>query len=153
MVTGSSLTHRQNVGMDYELDDDPARVQRDLVWQWLSTEAYWGRWRERADVERQLDSAWRVVGAYARDSGVQLGFARAVSDGVAFAYLADVVVAPAQQRAGIGTALVARMIDDSPGRDFRWILFTRDGHRLYERFGFEAPDDTIMVRPAGANRR
>lgn len=139
--------------MEYDLDDDPSRVQRDLVWQWLSTEAYWGRWRELADFTRQLDSAWRVVGAYRRDTGEQLGFARAVSDGVAFAYLADVVVAPQRQRAGIGTALLARMIDDGPGSGFRWLLFTRDGHPLYERFGFQAPDETVMIRAAAADRR
>ena len=35
--------------MDYELDDDPARIQPDVVWAYLSTDAYWGRWRTRAD--------------------------------------------------------------------------------------------------------
>ena len=54
---------------DYELDDDPARIPRDAVWAWLSTEAYWGRWRTRADIEAQLDSAWRVVGAYRAGTG------------------------------------------------------------------------------------
>ena len=46
----------------YDLDDDPARIQPDVVWDWLSTEAYWGRWRSRADVETQLANSWRVVG-------------------------------------------------------------------------------------------
>ena len=50
--------------MTYELDDDPDRIQRDVVWDWLSTDAYWGRWRSRADLDAQLDSAWRLVGAY-----------------------------------------------------------------------------------------
>ena len=78
---------------DYDLDDDPRRIQRDAVWQWLSTEAYWGRWRTRADIEAQLDSAWRVVGAYRAGTDELVGFARAASDGVGFAYLADVFVA------------------------------------------------------------
>ena len=139
--------------MEYELDDDPARLDRDAVWQWLSTDAYWGRWRARADLEAQLDSAWRVVGAYRADTGEQIAFARAVSDGVAFAYLADVVVAAEARGAGVGTAVIARMIEEGPGRSFRWLLFTRDAHPLYERFGFAAPDDTTMVRPAAADRR
>ena len=79
--------------MTYELDDDPQRVQRDVVWEWLSTDAYWGRWRSRADLEAQLDSAWRLVAAY-DEQGALVAFARAVSDGVAFAYLADVFVLP-----------------------------------------------------------
>lgn len=81
----------------FEIDDDPARVDRDAVWRYLSTEAYWGRDRSRADVEAQLDDAWRVVAAY-DDDGATVGFARAVSDGVAFAYLADVYVDAASRR-------------------------------------------------------
>jgi hypothetical protein len=38
----------------YEIDDDPARVDRDAVWEFLSTQAYWGRWRARADLETQV---------------------------------------------------------------------------------------------------
>jgi GNAT superfamily N-acetyltransferase len=111
--------------MDYDLDDDPARVQHDVVWAWLSTEAYWGRWRTRADVETQVANAWRVVGAYRRDTGEQVGFARAVSDGVAFAYLADVFVLDAHRGHGLGKRLLRLMIDDGPGRDLRWTLFPR----------------------------
>ena len=77
------------------------RVDRDVVWEYLSTEAYWGRSRVRADVEAQLRSAWRVVGAYRRDTGAMVGFARAVGDGVSFAYLADVFVLPTARGAGL----------------------------------------------------
>jgi GNAT superfamily N-acetyltransferase len=129
-----------------ETSSDPSRIDRDWVWMMLSTKAYWGLWRSRADVEKQLDSAWRVVGAYDAD-GAQVGFARAVSDGVGVAYLADVIVDPAQRGRGIGKQLVAAMIDDGPGASFRWTLFTQDAHGLYEQFGFVAPDATAMVRP------
>jgi len=135
-------------GMHYELDDDPARIQRDVVWTWLSTEAYWGRWRSRADIDAQLDTAWRVVGVYLADTGEQVGFARAVSDGVGFAYLADVFVLDAHRGRGLGKRLIRRMIDDGPGADMRWTLFTGDAHGLYRQFGFVEPDATAMVRPA-----
>lgn len=134
--------------MDFELDDDPARIDRDRVWEFLSTEAYWGRWRTRADVETQLDSAWRVVGAYRAGTGEQIGFARAVSDGAGFAYLADVYVVEAARGHGVGTAIVHRMIDEGPGARFRWTLFTGDAHGMYAKFGFATPDATAMVRPA-----
>ena len=133
--------------MAYDIDDDPARLDLDTIWTFLSTEAYWSRWRSRADVEEQVRTAWRVVGAYAPD-GEQVGFARAVSDGVAFAFLADVFVLPTHRGHGLGKRLVAAMIDEGPGAHFRWMLFTGDAHGLYERFGFAAPDATAMVRPA-----
>ena len=134
--------------MDYELDDDPTRLQPDVIWGYLSTDAYWGRWRTREEIDAQLASAWRLVGAYRADTGEQVGFARAVSDGVGFAYLADVFVLAEHRGHALGKRLMQRMIDDGPGRDFRWVLFTADAHGLYEQFGFGDPDTTAMVRPS-----
>ena len=136
----------------YELDDDPVRVDRDAVWEFLSTQAYWGRFRTRADFEKQFASAWRVVGAYEARAcetgeGRQVGFARAISDGVSFAYLADVFVLPDARGAGLGKELVATMIDRGPGAGFRWTLHTSDAHGLYGKFGFAKPDHTYLERP------
>jgi hypothetical protein len=56
------------------VSDDPSRVDVDVVWRFLSTAAYWGRRRARADVDGQIRGAWRVVGVYASD-GAMVGFA------------------------------------------------------------------------------
>ena len=132
----------------YELDDDPARVDLDALWAFLSTQAYWSRWRSRADVEAQVRGAWRVVGVYERASGRMVGFARALSDGVAYAYLADLFIAREARGQGLGVRLVQAMVEDGPGAAFRWTLHTADAHGLYERFGFGAPDATYLERPA-----
>jgi GNAT superfamily N-acetyltransferase len=136
------------VAGDYELDDDRARVDRDALWAFLSTEAYWGRWRTRRVVEQQLDSAWRVVGVYESATGAMVGFARAVSDGAGFAYLADVYIDRRHRGHGLGAELVATMIERGPGASFRWTLHTADAHGLYARFGFTRPDRTYLERPA-----
>jgi len=132
------------------IDADPARVDLDVVWEFLSTQAYWGRWRSREDVAAQVRSAWRVVGAYTPGDGdgAMVGFARSVSDGVALAYLADVFVLPAHRGHGLGRALVAEMIDAGPGAQFRWLLHTADAHGLYTPFGFAPPDSMLLERPA-----
>lgn len=132
---------------EYELDDDRGRVDRDVLWSFLSQEAYWGRWRTRSVVEQQLDSAWRVVGVYQAGSGAMVGFARAISDGAGFAYLADVFIDKGHRGHGLGVELVATMIDRGPGATFRWTLHTSDAHGLYERFGFTRPDRTYLERP------
>lgn len=134
--------------MEIEYDDDPRRVQRDVVRAWLRSEAYWGTWRRDADIDACIDGSWRVVGAYRADTGALVGFARAVSDGVSFAYLADVFVVERARGRGIATGIVRTMIEEGPGAHFRWTLFTRDAHGLYAQFGFGAPDRTAMVRPA-----
>lgn len=133
---------------DYELDDDLQRVDRAVVTEFLTTEAYWGRWRGQAEIERQLDAAWRVVGAYERASGAMVGFARAVSDGVAIGYLADVFVVRTHRGRGVGESLVRAMVDDGPGATMRWMLHTADAHDLYARYGFGPPDSTYLERPA-----
>ena len=131
----------------YALDDDPAHVDLDVVWSFLSEQAYWGRWRTRADVETQVRAAWRVVAAYREDDGAMVGFARAVSDGLQLAYLADVFALTGHRGHGLGRALVATMVDDGPGAHFRWLLHTADAHGLYARFGFAPPDATLLERP------
>ena len=132
---------------NYELDDDPQRVDRAVVTEFLTTEAYWGRWRRREEIERQLDTAWRVIGAYQRSTGEMVGFARAFSDGVAAAYLADLFVLRAHRGRGLGRQLVRAMIDDGLGARMRWMLHTADAHDLYADYGFGPPDETYLERP------
>ncbi|MGL5827088.1 MAG: GNAT family N-acetyltransferase [Nocardioides sp.] len=136
---------------EFEFDDDPRRIDVDAVWAFLSTEAYWGRWRNRTDVERQLAGSWRVVGAYYVEDGRMVGFARALSDGVALAYLADLFVTNQARGHGVGAGLVREMIDSGPGAGFRWMLHTADAHSLYRRYGFRPADHTYLER-AGAYR-
>jgi GNAT superfamily N-acetyltransferase len=131
----------------YELDDDAGRVDVGAVWAFLSTDAYWGKSRTRADFEAQLATAWRVVGVYEADSGRLVGFARAISDGVAYAYLSDVFVTSQARGKGLGKELVATIVDRGPGAGFRWSLHTSDAHGLYRQYGFAEPDERYLERP------
>jgi hypothetical protein len=38
------------------------------------------------------------------------------------------------------------MVEEGPYANLRWILHTRDMHRLYARFGFEEPSERVMER-------
>jgi GNAT superfamily N-acetyltransferase len=139
--------------MSYEYSDDRDRIDAQAAWDFLSTSAYWARWRTRQDFDRQLAEAWRVVGCYEAGSGAMVGFARAVSDGVALAYLADVFVLPEHRGQGLGARLVEVMVEEGPGADFRWMLHTADAHELYRRFGFAEPVSSVLERPHASARR
>ncbi len=130
---------------DYELDDDPARVDPAAAVSFLTTEAYWGRWRGEQEIRQQIAASWRVVGAYDRN-GAMVGLARAFSDGGS-AYLADVYVLAAHRGTGLGKAIVAMMIEDGPGAEWRWMLHTSDAHGLYRSFGFSHPNGRYLERP------
>ncbi len=134
---------RRSVG-NYELDDDPARIDPAAAAAFLTTEAYWGRWRTARDIRRQIATAWRVIGAYDA-AGAMVGLARAISDGGS-AYLADVYVLPEYRGRGVGVQLVREMVENGPYADLRWILHTRDAHGLYRKLGFAEPSERVLER-------
>jgi GNAT superfamily N-acetyltransferase len=135
---------RREIEGGYELDDDPARLDLDAIWAFLSTEAYWGRTRTRELFERQVREAAHVMGLYHGEE--QVGFERAFTDGMVV-YLADVYVLSEHRGRGLGVELVRAMVDEGPLRDLRWLLHTRDAHGLYEKFGFGPPSERVMERP------
>ena len=132
----------------FELDDDPARVDVDEVHRFLASDSYWARGRSRETVERLVRTADRVVGVY--DGERQIGFARAVSDGVAFAYLADVYVLAAYRGRGLGVELVREIVENGPYADCKWLLHTGDAHGLYRKLGFGPPSERLMERDPAA---
>jgi GNAT superfamily N-acetyltransferase len=135
---------RRALADGYELDDDRDRVDVDMVYGFLSEEAYWAAGRTRETVERLVRDSWRVIGAYRGDE--QVGFARVVSDGAASAWLGDVFVLEEHRGKGIGVELVREAVEDPALRDLPWFLNTRDAHLLYARFGFALPNERTMVR-------
>src|SRR5882724_10496822 len=109
----------------FELDDDPARIDRVAVHAYLSGESYWAAGRSREVMDQLIATAARVVGLYAPD-GRQIGFARVVSDRHTVSYLADVYVLEEARGRGFGLELVRRAVDESPVADTKLILHTRD---------------------------
>jgi GNAT superfamily N-acetyltransferase len=128
-----------------ELDDDAARVPVDQLHAFLSAQAYWAIGRPQETVERLVREASRVVGLY--DGERLVGFCRAVTDGLAFVYLADVYVDPAYRGRGLGVELVREIVEAGPYADRRWVLHTRDAHTLYEKLGF-GPNERLLERGA-----
>jgi GNAT superfamily N-acetyltransferase len=125
---------RRSLGDGFELDDDPGRVDLVAVHAFLNQESYWARGRSRELVEKAITGSARVVGLY-HDDG-QAGFARAVSDGATFAYLADVYVLAAHRGRGLGLELIREIVDGGPQWNVRWLLHTADAQALYAQLGF-----------------
>jgi GNAT superfamily N-acetyltransferase len=135
---------RRELPGGFELDDDPARVDVDAVYDYLANESYWARGRPRETIERLIREADRVVGVYC--DGRQIGFARAFTDGVAAAYLADVYVLPEFRGHGLGVELVREMVERGPYAGVKWLLHTADAHDLYRKFGFAEPSAKVLER-------
>lgn len=135
---------RRDLGDGFELDDDPARIDRDAVHAYLGGESYWAKGRTRERQGELIDGSAHVVGLY-RD-GRQVGFARAVDcDAAGLVYLADVYVLEECRGRGLGLALVREIVEHGPYADRRWLLHTRDMHGLYAKLGF-GPSERLMER-------
>ena len=131
----------------YELDDETARIDRDVVHRFISEESYWGFRRERSTMDGLIDRAARNVGLYAPDGGLA-GYSRTVDAPDAWlVYLADVFVLASHRGKGLGSELIRFTVDEGPHAGHRWVLHTADAHGLYEKFGF-GPGERLLERKA-----
>ncbi len=120
------------------LSTDPARVDVDAVHEWISERSYWATGRSLATQRRAIENSSLVIGAYDA-AGVQIGFARMVTDLATFAWLADVYVVESARGLGLGTAMVRTIVEHPDVVAIRrQLLATGDAHELYERFGYRA---------------
>nr|WP_199068479.1 GNAT family N-acetyltransferase [Chromobacterium sp. ASV5] len=121
--------------MEPTIDADPARLDRETIYRYLSEESYWAAGLPREVFERSLSHSL-CFGAYAAD-GAQIGFARVISDQATFAYLADVFVLPAWRGQGVSKQLLAAVLAHPALQNLRrMLLATADAHGLYAQFGF-----------------
>ncbi|MDX5982947.1 GNAT family N-acetyltransferase [Sphingomonas echinoides] len=119
-----------------ELSDDTALLDVARVHGWLAS-SYWSPGIARDLVERAIAGS-HCLGAY-RD-GVQLGYARAITDYATFAWIADVWVDDEARGAGLGRRMVQWFVDHPRYHGIRRIaLVTRDAHGVYAALGFNAP--------------
>jgi len=119
---------------DYVLTDDVSRMDPARIHEWLSQEAYWSMGRTLQDVVESLRQS-RAYGVLLGEE--QIAVARAITDGVTFAYLCDVFVAKAYRNQKIGGWMLSCMLADLRDAKVRQVLLaTRDAHSLYRRAGF-----------------
>ncbi len=126
--------HRERVEDGLVFSTDRARLDIDLIHDFLSRESYWVPGIRRELVELGVANSI-CFGVY--EDGRQLGFARVVTDGAGFAYLGDVFVVDAARGRGLGKRLMDFvMAHPQLQRIRRFMLATRDAHGLYARHGF-----------------
>jgi GNAT superfamily N-acetyltransferase len=124
----------------WTLSTDPARLQLEVVYGWLST-CYWSEGVRREVCERAFANSLSI-GAYS-EGGAQLGVARLVTDQATFAWLCDVFVDESARGLGIGRAMVTALLADPRLQTLRrWCLATRDAHEVYAPLGFHGVDAT-----------
>jgi GNAT superfamily N-acetyltransferase len=129
--------------MEYRRDGfvvstDRARLDLPAIHVFLAGSSYWAKGVPFETFARSAENSL-CFGVY-DSAGVQVGFARVISDFATFAYIADVFVLDSYRGHGLGKLLM-ECIQQHPQLQGlrRWVLTTRDAHGLYEKFGFRSP--------------
>jgi GNAT superfamily N-acetyltransferase len=121
----------------------------------MLADAYWCKGISREEVEESARNSAIVVGAFTED-GQQVGYARAISDKLRFAYILDVIVLEPYRGKGAAKAMMDRMIHGPEmSRVYQWLLITRDAHKFYEKLGFvvtSRPLDWMEIRKPRPSR-
>ena len=124
----------ESISKDYSIDTNANRIDAELVYRFLSDESYWAKDRTQKEVNQSIENSLNF-GIYKNDAMV--GFARVVTDYVAFAYLADVFIVKEERGKGLGKYLVNFILEfPSIKNTKRWMLGTMDAHELYRPYGF-----------------
>lgn len=117
---------------------DLSRFDFTRIHSWLSS-TYWSPGISLERVEKEFRASTVVVGAFSNER--QVGVARALSDTVRFAYIADVFVDSEFRGSGIARRMTGMLLDHPlvGDADFCYLL-TRDAQGVYRELGFEVPD-------------
>jgi GNAT superfamily N-acetyltransferase len=117
----------------YTLTVDQAQIDVAATHAFL-TRSYWAAGITLETVARAVAGSFCVAVQF---NGVQIGLARLVTDKATFAYLADLYVLEEHRGRGLAKAMLAALTDHPDLQGLRiWLLFTRDAHELYGRFGY-----------------
>ena len=119
---------------EFVISTSRERLNLDVVHRFL-TNCYWAKGVPRDVVVRSIEHAL-CFGIYDGE-GMQVGFARVISDFATIAYVGDVFVLETHRGRGLGKWLMQCITEHPALRNLRrWILTTRDAHGLYSQFGF-----------------
>jgi GNAT superfamily N-acetyltransferase len=121
-------------------------LNREMIYQFLDKDSYWANDIPCEFVEKFIEGSY-CFGVYKGNSedkeAEQVGFARVVSDGVTFAYLADVFILPTYRKLGLSKWLMEEIMNYEKLSTVRvFMLGTKDAHTLYKKFGFEVIDNS-----------
>jgi N-acetylglutamate synthase-like GNAT family acetyltransferase len=127
--------------------DDPQKLDLVKIHHYLSTQSYWAQNVPIEVVKRSIDNSL-CFGVY-NSEGVQIGFARWITDKTTFAYLADVYIEEVYRGQGLSKKLMSLMLFHKDLQGLRrYMLATQDAHGLYAQFGFKAiehPDRLMAI--------
>jgi ribosomal protein S18 acetylase RimI-like enzyme len=131
---------------EYWITTEKDKFDFDAIHNWI-TNAYWSEGRTKDAMRKAMDNSLNF-GIFHREK--QIGFARVVTDYHTFSYLCDVIIDEEYRGRWFGKMLMKEILEFPELKTMkRWLLFTKDAYRLYQRFGFtkdDTPERTMIKK-------
>lgn len=128
---GSALMVTETDG--FKISSDKKDVDVDTLHDMLSR-SYWAKDRTRREVEQSVENSL----CFSLLKGDELiGFARVLTDKMAYAIILDMIVLDEFRGRGLGQWLVQCMCDHPEVAPLRQLLWTGDADDFYRKCGFE----------------
>jgi GNAT superfamily N-acetyltransferase len=121
----------------YIITTDKQKLQPAAIHKWLSEKSYWSKKIPYDLVKTAFDNSYCI--GILKD-GLQVGYARFVTDYASFAYLADVYVEEEHRGQGLAKKMMEILMELDWVKGLRKIMLaTLDAHELYKQFSFDVP--------------
>lgn len=128
--------------------DNKQLLQLNIIHDYLCNESYWSKGVPFEIVKRASEGSF-CFAVY--DNGKLIAYARVITDGATFGYLADVFVLEPYRGKGISKNLMKFIMEYPAFKGFRrFMLATKDAHSLYKKFGFtemKTPERFMEIKP------
>ncbi len=122
-------------------------MQIDRVSSMLKT-TYWATTRSEETIRLSMQNSL-CFGVFLEKNNLQVGFARVLTDYATTYYLSDVVIDPEYRGQGFGVKLIEAIEKHMEPYGLKSLLFTRDAHGLYEKFGYHTVENRAMFKNFG----
>jgi hypothetical protein len=126
----------------YRISDDRNEIQLDIV-ESLLRSSYWASERS---LEAMKVSIKNSVCFSLFCNGIQVGFARVVTDFASVAYIADLIIHPDHRSKDMGKWMFGVIVNDPRWCSKFQFLATDDAHGLYEKFGFSGSNKLMSTK-------
>ena len=92
---------------------------------------------DKRELYKAISNSWYSLSAYGQNKKL-IGFGRIVSDGILYAFICDMIIDPLNQKQGIGTIILEKLIQRCRKSNIRvlWLFAASDKSNFYKKFGF-----------------
>jgi N-acetylglutamate synthase-like GNAT family acetyltransferase len=130
----------------FTISTDKQFLDTNVIHHFLCVDSYWAKGITMEKVKKSIEKSSICFGMYegdpAKGEAKQIGFVRAVTDFIRFAWIMDVFVLPEYRGRGLSKWMIETMVAESELKEVRkMMLCTYDAHGLYEQYGFQTLDD------------